>query len=93
MDEAPCFIDMYYDITRDFIGNKHFNKQTLGNEKQGLSLILAIFGDDIKILTLIIIKGEEGKTTEKQMQDLYYAKNKEIFTHFQQKGWHTTELF
>ena len=93
MDETPCFIDMYYDTTIDFTGNKHIEIQTLVKEKYRLSVILSISGDGIKLPAFFIIKGEEGRTTEKQMNDLYYIKNKEMYIHCQPQGWFTTELF
>ena len=93
MDETPCFIDMYYDTTIDFNGNKHIEIQTLGKEKYRLSVILSISGDGIKLPAFVIIKGEEGKTIEKQMNDLYYVKNKEMYIHCQPQDWCTTELF
>jgi hypothetical protein len=93
MDETPCFIDMYYDTTIDFTGNKHIEIQTLGKEKYRLSVILSISGDGIKLPAFFSIKGEEGKTIEKQMNDLYYVINKEMYIHCQPQGWCTTELF
>ena len=93
MDETPCFFDMYYDITIDFTGIKQIEIQTLGKEKYRLSVILSISGDGIKLPAFFIIKGEEWRTTEKQMNDLYYIKNKEMYIHCQPQGWFTTELF
>lgn len=49
MDETPCFIDMYYYTTIDFIGNKHIELQTLGKEKYSLFLILSVSGDGFKL--------------------------------------------
>lgn len=83
MDETPCFIDMYYDTTIDFSGNKNIE---IGKEKYRVSVILSISGDGIKLPPFVIIKGTEGKTIEKQMNDLYYVKNKEIYIHCQPEG-------
>ena len=44
-------------------------------------------------MAFLIIKGEQGKSIEKQMNDLYYVKNKEMFIHCQSQGWCNTELF
>lgn len=44
-------------------------------------------------MAFLIIKGEQGKAIEKQMNDLYYVKNKGMFIHCQSQGWCNTELF
>ena len=93
MDETPCFLDMYFDITIDFVGNRHVEIETMGKEKYRISVILAITGDGYKLPTFVIVKGEEGKTIEKQLQDLYYVKNKEMYVYCQPQGWCTSELF
>lgn len=93
MDEIPCFLDMYYETTIDFIGNKNVDIQTTGKEKYRIYIILAITGDGYKLPAFVIVKGEEGKTIEKQLQDLYYDKNHEMYVHCQSQGWCTTELF
>lgn len=54
---------------------------------------MAITGDGYKLPSFVIVKGEEGKTIEKQLQDLYYAKNHEMYVNCQSQGWCTTELF
>lgn len=71
LDETSCFIDMYYDITIDFVGKKNFDIQTFGKEKYRVSILLAVTGDGIKLPSFVIIKGEEGKTIEKQQNDLF----------------------
>ena len=93
MDETPCFLDMYYETTINFIGNKNVDIQTTGKEKYRISIILAITGDGYKLPIFVTVKGEEGKTIEKQLQDLYYVKNHEMYVHCQSQGWYTTELF
>ena len=66
--------------------------QTQGNEKYGVSLILAICGDNIKLPSFIIIKGEKRKTIEKQIK-IYIMLNNEMFIHCLPQGWCTTKLF
>ena len=83
MDEKPCFLDIYFDTTIDFVGNRHVEIETMGKEKYRISVILAITGDGYKLPTFVIVNGEEGKTIEKQLQDLYYVKNKEMYVYCQ----------
>ena len=56
-------------------------------------MILSIAGDGTKLPPLIIFKGEEGKTIEKSLRNIYYAKNKKVFVHCQKDGWCTSEIF
>ena len=93
MDETPCFLDMYFDIIIDFVGNKHADIETMGKEKYRISIILGITDDGYKLPAFVIAKGEEGKTIEKQLQDLYYVKNKKIYVFCQPQSWCTSELF
>ena len=54
MDETPCFLDMYFDSTIDFVGNKHVEIETMGKEKYRISVILAITGDGYKLPILLL---------------------------------------
>ena len=38
MDETPCFLDMYYETTIDFIGNKNVDIQIL--ERKNIEFLL-----------------------------------------------------
>ena len=81
MDETPCYLDMSFGNTIDFIGNKNIEIISSGREKYRISVILSIAGDGTKLPPLIIFKGEEGKTIEKNLSNIYYAKNKKVFVH------------
>jgi hypothetical protein len=82
MDETPCHLDMNMDTKIDFQGNKNIEIINSGRSNYRFSIILAISGDDNKIRPLIIIKGEQGKTIEKDLNLIYYVKNKDIFVDF-----------
>ena len=93
MDETPCYLDMSFETTIDFTGNKNIDIKTDGREKYRISVILSVAGDGTKLPPLVIFKGEEGKTIEKSLNTLYYVKNKKIFVHCQREGWCTSEIF
>ena len=93
MDETPLFLEMNYSTTIDFIGKKNVEYLTTGREHYRISIILSVTGDGYKLPPFVIIKGEEGKTIEKKLNELYYVKKHEIFVHCQKQGWCTTELF
>lgn len=81
MDKTPFYLDMSFGNTIDFIGNKNIEIISSGREKYHISVILSIAGDGTKLPPLIIFKGEEGKTIEKSLRNIYYAKNKKVFVH------------
>ena len=93
MDETPCFLDMIMDTTVDFVGKKNIEVITCGKEKYKISIILSVTGDGYKLPPFVIIKGEEGKTVEKKLNNLYYVKNGDVFVHCQKDGWYTSGLF
>ena len=45
MDETPRFLDMYFDTTIDFVGNRHVEIESMGKEKYRISVILGITDD------------------------------------------------
>lgn len=93
MDETPCYLDMNYETTIDFRGQKNIEIQTSGRENYRISVLLSITGNGDKLPPLIIVKGEEGKYIEKNLNTLYFVKNKSIFVRSQKSGWCTSELF
>ena len=52
---------------------------TFGNDKNRISIILAIAGNGDKLAPMMIFKIQPGKTNEKKIQEREYAKNKKIF--------------
>ena len=67
MDETACFLDMNREMTIEFINKKNVEILTSGREKYRISVILAVTGDGHKLAPLVIIKGEEGKSIEKNL--------------------------
>ena len=78
MDETQCYLDMNMDTTIDFQGNKNIEIINSGRNNYRISIILAVSGDGHKFPPLIIIKGEEGKTIEKNLNNIYYVKKKKF---------------
>ena len=76
MEETPIFIEMNYSTTIDFIGKKNVEYLTTGREHYRISIILSVTGDGYKLPPFVIIKGEEGKTIEKKLNELYFVKKK-----------------
>ena len=93
MDEIPCYLDMSFGNTIDFIGNKNIEIITSGRENYFISVLLSIAVDGKELPPLIIFKGEKGKTIEKSRNNIYYTKNKKVFVHCQKDGWYTSEIF
>ena len=73
MDEIPCYLDMNYETTIDFIGRKNVETLTNGKEQYRISVILSITGDGYKLPPLIIMKSEKGKTIENSFKNLWYV--------------------
>ena len=66
MDETPCCLDIYRETIIDFSGNKHIEINS-GIENYSITIILSICGYVLKLPPFIIIKGEVGKTIEKNL--------------------------
>ena len=93
MDETPCALDIGFDTTIDFIGKKNIDIQTSGREHYKISIILSITGSGIKLPPLVIVKGEPGKSTEKELCKLYNHPEECIYIYAQKDGWWTTFIF
>lgn len=76
MNEKPCYLDMNMDTMIDFQGNKNIEIINSGRNNYRISIILTISGDGHKLPLLVIIKGEQGKTIEKNLNNIYYVKIK-----------------
>ena len=93
MDETPCYLEMGFETTIDFIGNKKIEIETAGRSHYRVTVILSIVGDGTKLPPLIILKGEPGKYIETTLKKLEYVKNKNMFVLCQEDGWCTTRIF
>ena len=93
MDETPCYLEMGFDTTIDFVANKNVEIETTGRSHYRVTVILSIVGDGTKLPPLIILKGEPGKYIETTLKKLDYVKNKNMFILCQPDGWCTTSIF
>ena len=66
---------MNIDTTIDFTGFKDIEIISSGRERYRFTVILSKTGDVYKLAPFIFVKGEEGKTIEKNLNSLYYVKN------------------
>ena len=58
MDETPCFLEMGFDTTIDFICKKSIEIETNGRSKYRVTIILSLAGDGTKLPPFVILKGE-----------------------------------
>ena len=70
MDETGLFLEMGFNTTIDFRGNKHIDIETKGNDQYRITVMLSAAGDGTKLAPLIIQKGEPGKTVETNLRKL-----------------------
>lgn len=87
MDETAIFLEMSFNTTIDFKGNKHINIDTNGREHYRITALLSGAGDGTKLTPLIIVKGEKGKTVEQNLRNLPYAKNKNMLIYCNPNAW------
>lgn len=85
MDETGLFLEMGFNTTIDFRGNKNIDIETNGKEHYRITVILSAAGDGTKLTPLIIVKGEPGKTVETNLRKLTYVKNNNMFIYCQNK--------
>ena len=93
MDETAIFLEISFNTTIDFKGNKHINIDTNGREHYRITALLSGAGDDTKLTPLIIVKGEKGKTVEQNLRNLSYAKNKNMLIYYNQNAWWDKYIF
>lgn len=93
MDETARFLNINSDTTIEFTGKKNVEIITSGSEKYRISVILAVTGDGYKLPPFIIIKGEEGKRIEKNLQKFPFMQRREMYVYCQKEGWCTTQIF
>lgn len=70
MDETPCYLEMGFDTTLEFTGKKNVDILSSGLNRYRVSVILAVVGSGFKLPPLKILKGEPGKTIEKELRGL-----------------------
>ena len=65
MDETSIFLEMAFNTTIDFKGNKNIEIDSYGREQYRITVILAIAGDGTKLSPMIILKGEPVQLLKK----------------------------
>ena len=93
MDETAIFLEMDFNITIDFRGNKNIDIHTTDKENYKLTVLLIVCGDRTKLAPLIILKGEPGKTIEINMRKLSFVKNNNMYIYCQKNSWCDNNLF
>ena len=83
MDETGHFLEMGFNTTIDFKGNKNIEIETNGREHYRITIMLSSAGDGNKLAPLVIVKGEPGKTVESKLRKIEYVKNKQMFIYCQ----------
>ena len=87
MDETPCYLEMGYDTTLEFTRKKNVDILSSGLYRYRVSVILAVVGNGFKLPPLLILKGEPGKTIEKELRGLPYVRYKSMLIYCQSDGW------
>ena len=90
MDETASFLDMKSDTTIEFTGEKNVEIITSWRGKYKVSVILAVTGDGYKLPPFVILKGEEGKSIEKNLLNLPFIQKGVMSVHCQKEGWCTS---
>ena len=68
MDETGLFLEMGFNTTIDFKGNKNIEIKTNGREHYRIIMMLIAAGDGTKLALLFIVKGEPGKKIESKLK-------------------------
>lgn len=74
MDETVDFLEMGFNTTIDFRGNKNIEIDMNGREYYRPIVMLSAAVDCSKLQHLIILKGEPGKTVETKLINLHMLK-------------------
>lgn len=93
MDETALFLEMGFNTTIDFKGNKNIEIETNGREHYRITIILSAAGDGTKLAPLVIVKGEPGKTVETNLRKLEYVRNNKLFIYYQNNAWCDNFIF
>ena len=86
MDETGLFLEMGFNITLYFKGNKQININTNGREHYRITVILSAAGDGTKLSPLVILKGDPGKSVENNSRKLPCVINKNMYIYIQAKA-------
>lgn len=81
------------DTTIEFTDKKKVEIITSSREKYRISVILAVTGKGYKLAPLVIIKGEKGKSIERNLKKLPFVQNREMSGYCQKEGWSTSQIF
>jgi len=93
MDETPCYLEMGFDKTLEFKGKKNVDILSSGLYRYRVYVILAVVGNGFKLSPLLILKGEPGKTIEKELRGLPYARDESMLIYCQNDDWCTSYIF
>ena len=93
MDETVVFLEMGFNTTIDFRGNKNIEIDMNGREHYRLIVMLSAAVDCSKLQPLIILKGEPGKTVETKLRNLPYVKNNNMYIYCQKNSWCNKFIF
>ena len=85
MDETAIFLEMGFNTTIDFRGNKNIDIDTTGKDNFKLTVLLTVCVDWTILVPLIILKGEPGKTIEINMRKLSFVMNNNMYIYCQKK--------
>ena len=85
MDETGLFLEMGFNTTIDFKGNKNIEIKTNGREHYRIIMMLIAAGDGTKLALLFIVKGEPGKKIESKLKKLEYFRNNKMFIYCKNK--------
>lgn len=92
INETSFFKDMFKDKTKDFTGPENVIIKTDDREKYFLRVLLSLAGNRWKLLTPIVVKGEEGKTIEKNFRKLPYCQNGQLLLYCNKEDWCTNKI-
>lgn len=76
-------LEMLLETIIDFKEKKNIDIIMSGRENYRIFIILSVVGNGYKLLPLLIIKGELGKSIEKELRSLPYVKDKKIVIYCQ----------
>ena len=93
MDETGLFLEMGFNTTIDFKGNKNIEIETNGREHYRITIMLSAAGDGTKLPPLVIVKGEPGKTVETKLRKLDYVRENKMFIFCQNNAWCDKYIF
>ena len=65
MDETAIFLEMRFNTTIAFKGQKHIEIESLGREHYKITVLLTVTGDGTKLSPMVIQRVNQGKLLKK----------------------------